>query len=340
MLRSGSAEASQSCVKEPRQSLHYLVCVLVTDLPNRKESTSTGPTKFEVQIVAQFDNHNSQVWRVSWNITSTLLASSGDDGCVRLWKGAFLITMCKILSSQCPDCILEAGGRVAADAVWVTLLLLFLHSQLHGQLEVHGNPEGRREPSHWLIGSAHSHEHHRGLLSSYLSERPERDVCRKVGGVVHPRGTHPPPKPEPVRTDNLTTPHTDSDRCCSLTNYLDPTVSKRCKELGSQHPAAPELAVWCAVSVFTKPWVIALVCTGACCSAVSGPTLHCQWERNHFGIKSNDNKLVCINLICDCYFKCCSYSALKTKELLMMLKWAAASRGCCFLGFINFISGN
>ncbi|MEQ2235092.1 Nucleoporin SEH1, partial [Ilyodon furcidens] len=55
-------------------------------VPLRKESTATGPTKFEVQIVAQFDNHNSQVWRVSWNITSTLLASSGDDGCVRLWK--------------------------------------------------------------------------------------------------------------------------------------------------------------------------------------------------------------------------------------------------------------
>lgn len=57
------------------------------DPSDRKESTSTGPTKLEVQIVAQFDNHNSQVWRVSWNITSTLLASSGDDGCVRLWKG-------------------------------------------------------------------------------------------------------------------------------------------------------------------------------------------------------------------------------------------------------------
>lgn len=64
-------------------------CVLV--LWNRKESSSTGPSKFEVQIVAQFDNHNSQVWRVSWNITSTLLASSGDDGCVRLWKGKKLV---------------------------------------------------------------------------------------------------------------------------------------------------------------------------------------------------------------------------------------------------------
>lgn len=55
---------------------------------NRKELTSSGgPTKFEIHIVAQFDNHNSQVWRVSWNITGTVLASSGDDGCVRLWKG-------------------------------------------------------------------------------------------------------------------------------------------------------------------------------------------------------------------------------------------------------------
>lgn len=31
-----------------------------------------------------------QVWRVSWNITGTILASSGDDGCVRLWKGDFI----------------------------------------------------------------------------------------------------------------------------------------------------------------------------------------------------------------------------------------------------------
>ncbi|EPY79362.1 hypothetical protein CB1_000932083 [Camelus ferus] len=57
----------------------------------RKELTSSGgPTKFEIHIVAQFDNHNSQVWRVSWNITGTVLASSGDDGCVRLWKANYM----------------------------------------------------------------------------------------------------------------------------------------------------------------------------------------------------------------------------------------------------------
>ncbi|KAG2467305.1 nucleoporin SEH1 isoform X1 [Polypterus senegalus] len=60
-------------------------------VPLRKEPSSTsGPTKFDIQTVAQFEHHNSQVWRVSWNITSTLLASSGDDGCVRLWKANYM----------------------------------------------------------------------------------------------------------------------------------------------------------------------------------------------------------------------------------------------------------
>ena len=30
----------------------------------------------------------AQVWRVEWNVTGTVLSSSGDDGKVRLWKGA------------------------------------------------------------------------------------------------------------------------------------------------------------------------------------------------------------------------------------------------------------
>uniref|UniRef100_A0A915KPV2 superoxide dismutase n=1 Tax=Romanomermis culicivorax TaxID=13658 RepID=A0A915KPV2_ROMCU len=51
---------------------------------------ATDPTtKFEVRQVALFDDHESQVWRVSWNITGTILASSGADGTVRLYKGKF-----------------------------------------------------------------------------------------------------------------------------------------------------------------------------------------------------------------------------------------------------------
>lgn len=83
------------------QNKYSISCFLCA--PDRKESTSTGPTKFEVQIVAQFDNHNSQVWRVSWNITSTLLASSGDDGCVRLWKGEGALNNCFLSSFYFSD---------------------------------------------------------------------------------------------------------------------------------------------------------------------------------------------------------------------------------------------
>lgn len=32
-----------------------------------------------------------QVWRVCWNVTGTVLASSGDDGKVRIWKGEIQI---------------------------------------------------------------------------------------------------------------------------------------------------------------------------------------------------------------------------------------------------------
>lgn len=48
------------------------------------------PARFEIKTVAQFDDHLSQVWRVSWNITGTILASSGDDGTVRMWKANYL----------------------------------------------------------------------------------------------------------------------------------------------------------------------------------------------------------------------------------------------------------
>ncbi len=46
-----------------------------------------GHTKLDVRNPAHFDHQGAQVWRVEWNSTGTLLASSGDDGCVKLWKG-------------------------------------------------------------------------------------------------------------------------------------------------------------------------------------------------------------------------------------------------------------
>ena len=54
------------------------------------QQTQTSTSRFEIKTVAQFDDHISQVWRVSWNITGTILASSGDDGTVRMWKSNYL----------------------------------------------------------------------------------------------------------------------------------------------------------------------------------------------------------------------------------------------------------
>ncbi|RUS30931.1 WD40-repeat-containing domain protein [Jimgerdemannia flammicorona] len=45
-----------------------------------------GIKRFRVETVANFSDHGAEVWRVEWNVTGTILSSSGDDGKVRLWK--------------------------------------------------------------------------------------------------------------------------------------------------------------------------------------------------------------------------------------------------------------
>jgi len=44
---------------------------------------------FQSEQVACFDDHQNEVWRVEWNATGTILASSGDDGILRFWKSNF-----------------------------------------------------------------------------------------------------------------------------------------------------------------------------------------------------------------------------------------------------------
>ena len=45
---------------------------------------------FDVQMVAELPDHGADVWRVQWNLTGTILSSSGDDGRVMLWKSNVL----------------------------------------------------------------------------------------------------------------------------------------------------------------------------------------------------------------------------------------------------------
>ncbi|BFG05163.1 nucleoporin seh1 [Drosophila madeirensis] len=51
----------------------------------RGVTDSTGTTKLDIQTV-KFSDHNCPVWRVCWNMLATMLISTGDDGCVRLWR--------------------------------------------------------------------------------------------------------------------------------------------------------------------------------------------------------------------------------------------------------------
>ena len=74
------------------------VKIISLRIDNDKESTvsasassvmSSNPHSkrcYNIRVLVSFEDHGSQVWRVSWNITGTILASSGDDGAVRLWK--------------------------------------------------------------------------------------------------------------------------------------------------------------------------------------------------------------------------------------------------------------
>ena len=52
---------------------------------------SSGHTKLEIRTPAQLDHKASQVWRVEWNVTGTILATAADDGCIRLYKGTIVI---------------------------------------------------------------------------------------------------------------------------------------------------------------------------------------------------------------------------------------------------------
>lgn len=51
----------------------------------RKDSVTKA--SLEVKQLVCFEEYTSKVWRVCWNVTGTILASSGEDGCVKLWKG-------------------------------------------------------------------------------------------------------------------------------------------------------------------------------------------------------------------------------------------------------------
>ena len=89
------------------QFLWHLVLVIRYKFLCRKDPPggSTGGNRFEIRQPALFDGHDSQVWRVSWNVIGTILVSSGADGCVRMWKGG----VCHCSASSCAPCTKVRG---------------------------------------------------------------------------------------------------------------------------------------------------------------------------------------------------------------------------------------
>ncbi|KAI7872205.1 WD40-repeat-containing domain protein [Spinellus fusiger] len=55
-------------------------------LHSNSSSSRMGHRSFHVELVASLEDHHAEVWRVEWNVTGTILSSSGDDGKLRLWK--------------------------------------------------------------------------------------------------------------------------------------------------------------------------------------------------------------------------------------------------------------
>ncbi|ORY96672.1 WD40-repeat-containing domain protein [Syncephalastrum racemosum] len=48
-----------------------------------------GQRPLQVELIAAFNDHHAEVWRVEWNVTGTILSSSGDDGRLRLWRAGY-----------------------------------------------------------------------------------------------------------------------------------------------------------------------------------------------------------------------------------------------------------
>ncbi|XP_065179451.1 nucleoporin SEH1-like [Sycon ciliatum] len=81
--------------------------------PSRDASASYS--KLDVRQPAQFEESASQVWRVEWNVTGTILASAGDDGCVRMYKANHLDNWkcIKVLKGDLSEAQATAGSAVA-----------------------------------------------------------------------------------------------------------------------------------------------------------------------------------------------------------------------------------
>ncbi|CCH46179.1 putative WD repeat-containing protein [Wickerhamomyces ciferrii] len=54
-----------------------------------EEEDNESNVEIQVELISEHDDHHGETWSVSWNLTGTILSSSGDDGKIRLWKASY-----------------------------------------------------------------------------------------------------------------------------------------------------------------------------------------------------------------------------------------------------------
>ncbi|RIA97735.1 WD40-repeat-containing domain protein [Glomus cerebriforme] len=65
---------------------YHLIATASKDHRVRIYKLLSNKDGFKVELVADLNDHRTEVWKVKWNVTGTILSSAGDDGKVRLWK--------------------------------------------------------------------------------------------------------------------------------------------------------------------------------------------------------------------------------------------------------------
>ncbi|XP_018021017.1 nucleoporin SEH1 [Hyalella azteca] len=78
----------------PGRSFHILAVaskdlkiIVLKPKPANSDGSCGG---FDLAVAGQFADHGSNVWRVSWNVTGTVVSASGDNGLVKIYKANYL----------------------------------------------------------------------------------------------------------------------------------------------------------------------------------------------------------------------------------------------------------
>jgi len=89
-------------------------------LAKKSDESQATPTKYEIRLAGSYNDHDSTVWRSCWNVTGTILATSGDDGQVKLWKSNYLDQWRCVATlqgnGQQPETFPQSAAAIAAGA--------------------------------------------------------------------------------------------------------------------------------------------------------------------------------------------------------------------------------